>query len=212
MIGKKNKIETSFYQKNEDLELFLEKNEDFGKCTLLGEGFEISASFPLKDENTVLFENEIAHSEEMTDWDKKRIYFSLSKKLKSRKISDLQIKEQWQKEQRYKIGSKYKYNFSYPYDDLIIKFSETQNHFKDYFQTSKSRKEYISDFLSFWFGKAEMEINFKKDSIFTSKVLDIVLKNSNKLKRKYFDLKISDEFGNKIFLGIKRRKFIIPEK
>ena len=212
MIGKKNKIETSFYQKNEDLELFLEKNEDFGKCTLLGEGFEISASFPLKDENTVLFENEIAHSEEMTNWDKKRIYFSLSKKLKSRKISDLQIKEQWQKEQRYKIGSKYKYNFSYPYDDLIIKFSETQNHFKDYFQTSKSRKEYVSDFLSFWFGKAEMEINFKKDSIFTSKVLDIVLKNSNKLKRKYFDLKISDEFGNKMFLGIKRRKFIIPEK
>ena len=212
MIGKKNKIATSFYQQNEDLELFLEKNEDFGKCTLLGEGFEISVSFPLKDENIISFENEVADYEEMTDRDKTRIYFSLSKKLKSRKISDSQIKEQWEKEQRYKIGSKYKYNFSYPYDDLIIKFSEIQNYFKDYFQASKKRKEYILDFLNFWFGKAEMEIIFKNDSIFTSKVLDLILKNSNKLKRKYFDLKISDNFGNKVFLGIKRRKIIIPEK
>ena len=199
MIGKKSKIETSFHQQNEDLELFLEKNEEFGKCTLLGEGFEISVSFPLKDENIILFENEIVNYEEMTEWDKKRIYFSLSKKFKSRKISDSQIKEQWEKEQRYKTGSKYKYNFSYPY-------------FKDYFQVSKNRKEYISDFLNFWFGKAEMEIFFKNDSIFTSKVLDLILKNSNKLKRKYFDLKISDKFGNKMFLGIKRRKIIIPEK
>ena len=132
MIGKKNKIETSFYQQNEDLELFLEKNENFGKCILLGEGFEISVSFPLKDENIISFENEVANYEEMTEWDKNRIYFSLSKKLKSRKISDSQIKEQWKKEQRYKIGSKYKYNFSYPYDDLIIKFSEVQDYFKDY--------------------------------------------------------------------------------
>lgn len=212
MIGKKSKIETSFYQQNEDLELFLEKNENFGKCTLLGEGFEISVSFPLKDENIISFENEIAHHEEMTEWDRKRIYFSLSKKFKSQKISDFKITEQWEKERCYKIGSKYKYNFSYPYDDLIIKFSEVKDYFKDYFQASKIRKEYISDFLNFWFGKAETEILVKNDNIFISKVLDLILKNSNKLKRKYFDLKISDKFGNKMFLGIKRRKIIIPEK